>query len=120
MNAPSSAGFANDLPVIITRLGAVETAVDGVIIEISGKTMTLRATHELPRGGLVRIEAADTLWLGGISECVPYERSYKVRVTLAHALYGLAELARLAERFAGSPPSEERTPLPGAALALAH
>lgn len=102
MNAPLNAGFAKDLPVVVTPLGTVQNTVEGVIVEIVGKTMELHASGELSRGTPVRIEARDTLWLGEISECEPHESRYRLNVTLAHALYGLAELARLAERFAGN------------------
>ncbi|MDQ2898756.1 MAG: hypothetical protein M3Y07_03025 [Acidobacteriota bacterium] len=103
MNAPLNAGFAKDLPVVVTDLSTVQNTVDGLIVDISGKTMELQAARDLPRGTLVRIEARDTLWLGEVSECEKREGGYNVRVTLAHALYGLAELGRLAERFAGNP-----------------
>ncbi|MDQ6705519.1 MAG: hypothetical protein M3Z85_06095 [Acidobacteriota bacterium] len=120
MNAPPSNGFAKDMPVVITGLGAVEITVTGLITGISGKIMTLQAARDLPRGQPVRIEARDTLWLGEVSECVPEEGFYRLDVKLAHALYGLAELVHLAERFLGNPKYAESQASPEITPVLAN
>ncbi|MDQ6663435.1 MAG: hypothetical protein M3Z23_03475 [Acidobacteriota bacterium] len=120
MNAPPSAGFGKDLPVVITGLGAVAITITGLIVEISGTSMTLQAARELSRGRLVRIEARDTLWLGEVSECVQEERFYRLDVKLAHALYGLEELVQLAARFVGNPKHAGRQEAPEITPVLAN
>ena len=98
MNAPST-GFVENLPVLITGLGGVETVVNGTALGMSSNTMSLRASSPIEPGRPLKIEAEDTLWLGEVLQCQEEDGEYRVTVGLAHALYGLSDLARLAERF---------------------
>ncbi len=100
MNAPSPS-IVDNLPVVITGLGGVETVINGFALGMSATTMSLRASNSLEPGRPLKIEAEDTLWLGEVLQCHEAEGEYRLTVALAHALYGLSDLARLAERFGG-------------------
>ena len=95
-----------NLPVVITVLGGMETMVTGSIVEISGPNMFLKAAHELPAGRSVKVKAEDTLWLAEVLRCEQAEGGYAVSLDIAHALNGLGDLARLAERLLDKPGRE--------------
>lgn len=62
--------------------------------------MRVLTAEQLPAADSVKVECNDTLWLGEVSysEQVP-QGGYATALRLEHALYGTAELARLAETF---------------------
>ena len=103
MKTPSLHEVPKNLPVLITVLGSRDAMVAGSIVEISGSNMILKAVQELPAGQPVKVEAQDTLWLAEVLHCEGVEGEYAVALNIAHALHGLGDLARLAERLLDKP-----------------
>ncbi len=95
--------FPKNLSVAITVLGSKETMIAGSIVEISGSNMFLKAVDEVPAGRPVKVEAEDTLWLAEVLHCERVGGDYDVALDIAHALHGLGDLARLAERLLDKP-----------------
>jgi hypothetical protein len=71
----------------------------GRIAEVSGSVMRVFTGQPLTSGETVKVECEDTLWLGEVSFCKQVARGYAAGIKLEQALYGMAELARIAESF---------------------
>ncbi len=103
MNPSAPHGLPENLPVVITVLGDIQTMVMGSIVELSGPIMFVKAEHALPTGLPVKVEAEDILWLAEVLRCRQTEGAYSVALDVSQALHGLADLARLAERLLDKP-----------------
>ena len=103
MNTSALDALPKNLSVAITVLGGRETLVTGFIVEIAGTNMFLKSVDELPAGRSVKVEAEDTLWLAEVLRCERVDGEYAVTLSIAHALHGLGDLARLAEQLLDKP-----------------
>lgn len=61
--------------------------------------MGLECSQPVPPGGAVKIELADSLFLGEVMFCRAQGTSYQAGIALEHALYNTRVLAALAERL---------------------
>lgn len=113
METSAANGLPRNLPVLVSVLGGSETIVTGYIVGLSGTNMCLKTARALPAGRPVKVKAEDTLWLAEVRHCEQAEGEYIVALDVAHALYGLGDLARLAERLLDKPGLvQSRTPAP--------
>jgi hypothetical protein len=103
MNRSYSESFPAGLPVNVTYLESTHVVVRGIVLAIEGNTMQMRMLSPLNPGQLIKIETSDTLWLGGVISCYPDNAGYLLKVKLAHALYNLGDLERLARAITGEP-----------------
>jgi hypothetical protein len=61
--------------------------------------MDLLAQQNAERGTAVRVDTAEAIWLGEVTECVASGGGFALRIRLRHVLRDFGTLARLAERF---------------------
>jgi hypothetical protein len=91
----------DDAPTDSTR------AFDAEILALEQPVMELRTPQRVEPGVAARIDTAEAIWLGEVSDCAPAagssdgrgDGSYIVRIRLRHVLRDFETLARLAERF---------------------
>ena len=85
-------------PATVTGLKS-GVLLTGRIVELSGTVMRVFTEDPLTSGETVKVECKDTLWLGEVSFCKQVAKGYDAAIKLEQALYGTAELARIAASF---------------------
>jgi hypothetical protein len=73
--------------------------------------MRVLTQQQLTLGEAVKVECNDTLWLGEVLYCEQVNGGYAAGMMLEHALYGTAELARLAESFLAEAAAQDVKPV---------
>ena len=91
--------FDIDQPVVVTVLEASREVIQAVVKNTSGCGLGLETKSAIPCGAAIKIEVEDTILLGEAVYCRQDQQSFLVGITLKHALYGAADLARLADEF---------------------
>jgi hypothetical protein len=104
-----------DTPVVFSRLDSEvdaerSGAFAGNIVDIAGGGLMMRAAAPAPCGCAVRIESADTLFLGEVCRCEEAGGEWRIAVQIRHRLDHLGELQRLNRALLGK--RAESRPVP--------
>lgn len=99
-----------ELPVQVTILGEKPKRFESSVVRLEKRMLSVRARVRLPLLTLLKIETGEQLWMGEVIECRPDGEGWIASIELRHALRDLTGLARLAERFTGSPRVEQGEP----------
>jgi hypothetical protein len=86
-------------PVSLTVLGDPETRLTAVVKNASGRGLGLISPESVPSGAAVKIEIADSIFLGEALYCKAMEGGYYVGIELTEVLSGLAALSRIVQGF---------------------
>jgi hypothetical protein len=86
-------------PVQVTVLVEQESGSSGTIAKSANDNVELLVDKPAPVGAAIKLEGADSLFLGEIFSCRTEGEKFALGVELQHALYNTAELARLAKRL---------------------
>ena len=65
--------------VVVTELGPNGKAHVGLIVEVSGKSLTLKLVTAIAHGTPVQLEAENMLMLGEIVRCEPADDGFRPR-----------------------------------------
>jgi hypothetical protein len=93
--------FEVDQEISVTLLGDAETIIRARIVNVSSNGMGLESSSPLPPGGALKIELADTLFLGEVAYCRPRGTIYQVGIALDQALHHTRGLAAMAKSVLG-------------------
>jgi hypothetical protein len=86
-------------PVQVTVLVEHESGSSGTIAKSANENVELLVDKPAPVGAAIKLEGADSLFLGEIYSCRNEGERFALGVEIQHALYNTAELARLAKRL---------------------
>ncbi len=81
--------------VIVTELGHERRAHVGLIVEISGTSLTLKLISAIACGTPVQVETTNMLMLGEVARCEPADGGFRLALTLRHSLQDLQALEKL-------------------------
>jgi len=106
--------FAADQPATVTLLPSQgQPALPARIADISTTGVALRLGAALAYSATVRVDAGDSMLLGEVMYCRPESGSFLVGLRIAHTVYGLSGLGRLAAQLASDhAASADRTASP--------
>jgi hypothetical protein len=91
--------FDIDQPVAVMVLDESRKVHQAVVKNASGCGLGLETKGRIRCGAAIKIEVEDTILLGEAVYCRQDDESFFIGITLKHALYGAADLARLADQF---------------------
>jgi hypothetical protein len=99
--------------VIVTELGQGRRPHVGLIVEVSGNSLTLKLVTAIARGTPVQVETTDMLMLGEVARCDPAEDGFRLALTLRHSLHDLQALEKLNRALMGKRSDREQpSPVP--------
>ena len=79
---------------VVTELGHGRRPHAGLIVEISGTSLTMKLPTPIACGAPVQVEAADMLMLGEVARCEPAGEEFRLALTLRHSLRDLQLLEK--------------------------
>ena len=91
--------FDIDQPVVFTVLEGSREVYHAMVKNASGCGLGLETQSAIRIGTPIKIEVEDTILLGEAVYCRQNRQSFLIGIALKHALYGAADLARLADEF---------------------
>jgi hypothetical protein len=106
--------LAANVPVIVSELGHFgshphrSNPHDGLIVEISGTSLTMLLPSAVGPGAMVKVEARDMLMLGEVVRCEMADEGFRLALKLSHSLRGLRALEKLNRALTG----ERTAPMP--------
>lgn len=100
MERRSEPRLAADEPVIVTQLDQRRLHT-GVIVEISGRSLTMKLPSAIACGTPVKAEAWDLLMLGEVVRCEPAGDGFRLALRLRHSLRDLQALEKLSQGLLG-------------------
>lgn len=101
--------LAANEPVIVSELGhGGSYPHGGLIVEISGTSLTIKLPSAVGIGTAVKVEAWDRLMLGEVVRCEPAGEGFRLALKLSHSLRGLLALEKLSHALTG----ERAAPIP--------
>ena len=83
----------------ITLLGDNEVRYPATAVDLSGRGMKLRVSRKLALDSPVKVEIADSMYLGEVCYCRPEHGTFVAGVAIEQVLTGLQGLARLSSRL---------------------
>lgn len=96
MDRRSDVRIDTNEPVVITQLGAGgRHPTGGMILDMSGSGMLMKAPRFFPIDALVRIEGGNMLLLGEVVRCEAHENGFYVGILIRHSLQNLKALENL-------------------------
>jgi PilZ domain-containing protein len=105
MNSRHEPRFRVDQRVTLTLLGEVERAIDGRIVNVSGRGMCVDADQPVSTGSAVQIEFEDVLVLAEVVYCRTLAGHCQIGMALKEVLYHGVELTALLDRLLGRNPA---------------
>ncbi len=75
---------------MVTELGPNGKAHVGLIVEVSGKSLTLKLVTAIAHGTPVQLEAENMLMLGEIVRCEPADDGFRLALALRHSLEAIS------------------------------
>jgi PilZ domain len=95
MEQRREARLTADQPVCVTVLGQPDLHLPAQVKNVSGRGLGLKMAVSLDTGTAVKIVLEDAILMGEVIYSRSGDAGYYVGIELEHALYGLAELARI-------------------------
>lgn len=108
MNQRREPRFPIDRPIVVTVFGPPDTRVEARIRNAAGRGLGLELAAPLASGAALKIELEDSILLGEVIYCRAQESGWYAGVELAHALFGLVELANVMRGFSDEPSGPQR------------
>lgn len=99
MNQRREPRFQADQPVRITIFGEPDLHLTAIVKNVSGRGMGIEVEGPIATGSALKIDLEDAILLGEVIYTRDQGTSFYLGVELEHALYGLAELARVVRSF---------------------
>jgi hypothetical protein len=87
--------------VIVTELGPGRRPHVGLIVEVSGRSLTLKLVSAIACGVPVQVETTNILMLGEVMRCEPADDGFRLALTLRHSLQDLQALGMLNRALMG-------------------
>src|SRR5271156_6508343 len=93
--------------VIVTELGQDRRPHVGLIVEISGISLTLKLVSAIICGAPVQVETTNMLMLGEVMRCESADDGFRLALTLRHSLQDLQALENLNRVLMGKRTAQE-------------
>jgi hypothetical protein len=87
--------------VVVTELGPHGEPHVGLIVEASGKSLTLKLVSAIAHGTPVQVETENMLMLGEVVRCEPADDGFRLALALRHSLHNLQALEKLNRTLMG-------------------
>ncbi len=113
MERRSEPRLTTDEPAIVTQLDQRRLHT-GLMVEISGNSLTMKLPTAIASGTPVKVDAWDLLMLGEVVRCEPAGDGFRVALTLRHSLRDLHALEKLTQGLLGKqtvPEDSSRIPI---------
>src|SRR5262245_54411178 len=102
--------FTADQPIRIIVIGPPDLHLAGRVKNASGRGMGIEVSQRIDAGTALKLALDDAILLGEAIFCRDDGGSFYVGIEVEHALYGLAELARIMSDFSEEDSGSERRP----------